>query len=143
MVPSLSANGTFPFSVYPCSQLTLPSLPFSLAIPDDDKDNETGCDGGHSTPVPFPCAPPMTTVTAMATALAVHTPDDDNMGCGRGHSATDPVHTWRRDPLPIIQSHPATPLATTMRTLRTSAGSARTPNYGNNDDTGAATAAPH
>ncbi|KAH9034646.1 hypothetical protein EDB84DRAFT_1594445 [Lactarius hengduanensis] len=88
-----------------------------------------GCDGGHSTPAPFPCAPPMTTVTGMAMALAVHTPDDDNTGCDRGHSATGPIH-------------PATPLATTMRALRTSAGSARAPNYGNDDDTGAATAAP-
>ncbi|KAH9027627.1 hypothetical protein EDB85DRAFT_1892919 [Lactarius pseudohatsudake] len=104
--------------------LTLPSLPFLLATPDDDNDNEMGCDGGHSTPAPFPCAPPMTTVTGMAMALAAHTPDDDNIGDG------------------ITQIHLATPPATTMRALRTSTGSARTPNYGNDDDTGAATAAP-
>ncbi|KAH9014482.1 hypothetical protein EDB84DRAFT_1443816 [Lactarius hengduanensis] len=52
----------------------------------------------------------------------------------RAHSATGSP--------PITQIHPATPLATTMRALRTSAGSARAPNYGNDDDTGAATAAP-
>ncbi|KAH9171168.1 hypothetical protein EDB89DRAFT_2230189 [Lactarius sanguifluus] len=40
-----------------------------------------GCDGEHSTPAPVPRAPPMITVTVMATALAAHTPDDDNTGC--------------------------------------------------------------
>ncbi|KAH9020860.1 hypothetical protein EDB85DRAFT_2278618 [Lactarius pseudohatsudake] len=75
-------------------------------------DNEMGCDGGHSTPAPFPCAPPMTTVTGMAMALAVHTPDDDNTGCDRGipppapctlgdgitpHHPDSPCHTSSHD----------------------------------------------
>ncbi|KAH8989311.1 hypothetical protein EDB83DRAFT_2325585 [Lactarius deliciosus] len=88
--------------------LTLPSLRFSLTIPNDDNDNKMGCNGEHSTPAPVPRALPMITVTIMATALTAHIPDDDNMGCdsipppapcmlGGGITYLSPCHTSSND----------------------------------------------